>query len=304
MSKPMTVQQFFALFPDDDVCLDHLFRTRFGEQVECSKCNRISKHYRLASEQAYSCQWCGHHLHPMVGTPFQKSHTSLQRWYYAMYLFTTTRHGVSAKELQRQFGCSYKTAWRMGHEIRKYMNALDMQGPLDGNVEIDETYIGGKQTGTGKRGAASSAEKVAVLGMYDRESGEIISKVVPNAKGLTLRREVRRHVKKGSTIHTDENRAYDQLQEQGYLRKAVTHSKKEYARGDAHVNSLEGYFSILKRSIRSTHVWVSEKHMPKYLAEFEYRMNLRATPRAMFDLMLSFARLSTPLDVLEAPPSS
>lgn len=303
MSKPMTVQQFFAFFPDDDVCLDHLFRTRFGDQVECSKCHKTSKHYRLTSEQAYSCQWCGHHIHPMVGTPFQKSHTSLQRWYYAMYLFTTTRHGVSAKELQRQFGCSYKTAWRMGHEIRKYMSALDMQGPLDGNVEVDETYIGGKQTGTGKMGRAASNEKTAVIAMYDRESGEIISKVVSDGKGLTLRREVRRHVKKGSTLHTDENRAYDRLQEQGYVRKAVTHNKKEYVRGDVHVNSLEGYFSILKRSIRSTHVWVSEKHMPKYLAEFEYRMNLRATPQAMFDLMLSFARLSTPQDVLEAPSS-
>lgn len=146
MSKPLTVQQFFTLFPDDDTCLDHLFRTRFGEQVLCPKCHRISKFYRLASEQAYSCPWCGHHVHPMVGTPFEKTHTSLQRWYYAMYLFTTTRHGVSAKELQRQFGCSYKTAWRMGHEIRKYMAVLDGDDEkLDGNVEVDETYVGGKR---------------------------------------------------------------------------------------------------------------------------------------------------------------
>jgi transposase-like protein len=289
MSKPMTVQQFFALFPSDEVCLDHLFRTRFGEHVQCPKCNRISKFYRLASEQAYSCQWCGHHVHPMVDTPFEKSHTSLQRWYYAMYLFTTTRHGVSAKELQRQFGCSYKTAWRMGHEIRKYMAALDMNGPLDGVVEVDETHIGGKKKGL--KGRASSLAKTSVIAMYDRESGEVISQVVPNIRGYTLRQVVRRHVRKGSTLHTDESPAYDRLQEQGYGRKAVTHGKKEYARGDVHVNSLEGYFSILKRSIRSTHVWVSEKHMPKYLAEFEYRMNLRKTPRLMFDLMLSFVRL-------------
>lgn len=303
MTKPLTVQQFFSIFPDDDTCLEHLFRTRFGDEVECSKCHRISSHYRLKSELAYSCQHCGHHIHPMVGTPFQKSHTSLQRWYYAMYLFTTTRHGVSAKELQRQFGCSYKTAWRMGHEIRKYMSALDMQGPLDGNVEIDETFIGGSKKGTRKFGRAASLEKVIVVGMYDRESGEVITKVVPDIKGKTLRKEVRTHVAKGSTIHTDENGAYDRLQEQGYLRKAVTHGKKEYARGDVHVNSLEGYFSILKRSIRSTHVWISERHAPKYLAEFEYRMNLRATPEVMFRLMLSFVRLSTPQDVLEAPSS-
>ena len=299
MSKPMTLQEFFKLFPDDGACLDHLFRTRFGEQVLCPKCHQVSRFYRLASELAYSCQWCGHHLHPMVGTPFEKTHTSLQRWYYAMYRFSTTRHGVSAKELQREFGCSYKTAWRMGHEIRKYMNALDSDGPLDGVVEVDETFIGGRKKGM--RGHKASMEKTAVIGMLDRESGEVIANVLPDYKGLTLRSQVRRHVKKGSTLHTDEHRAYDRLQEQGYLRKAVTHSLKEYARDDVHVNTLEGYFSILKRSIRSTHVWVSEKHMPKYLKEFEYRMNLRKTPTLIFYLMLSFARLSTPQDVLEAP---
>lgn len=302
MSKPLTVQQFFQLFPDDDTCVDHLFRTRFGEQVLCPKCHRISKFYRIQAEWAFSCPFCGHHVHPMVGTPFEKTHTSLQRWYYAMYLFTTTRHGVSAKELQRQFGCSYKTAWRMGHEIRKYMSALDMQGPLDGNVEVDETFIGGKNQ-RGSRGHKASLEKTAVLAMVDRETGEVISKVIPNALGVTLRKEVRAHVTKGSTIHTDEWRGYKRLAEQGYVHKTVRHGDEEWVRDDSHVNTLEGYFSILKRSIRSTHVWVSRKHMPKYLAEFEYRMNLRAAPKLMFDLMLSFARLSTPKDVLEADPS-
>ena len=301
MSKPLTIQQFFALFPDDDTCLDHLFRTRFGEQVLCSKCHRVSKFYRLASELAYSCQWCGHHLHPMVGTPFEKSHTSLQRWYYAMYLFTATRHGVSAKELQRQFGCSYKTAWRMGHEIRKYMSALDGDGPLDGNVEADETFIGGKKTGV--RGHKASLEKTAVFAMYDRESGEVISKVVPNVRGTTLRKHIRQHVTKGSTILSDEWRGYVKIAEQGYKHETVYHGAEEWARGDVHVNTLEGYFSILKRSIRSTHVWVSEKHMPKYLAEFEYRMNLRKAPKLMFDLMLTFRQLSTPKDLLEVAPS-
>lgn len=298
MSKPLTVQQFFKLFPDDNTCLDHLFRTRYGEQVLCSNCHRISKFYRIQAELAFSCPHCGWHLHPMVGTPFEKTHTSLQRWYYAMYLFTTTRHGVSAKELQRQFGCSYKTAWRMGHEIRKYMAALDGDGPLDGNVELDESYIGGVDPSS--RGRAKS-NKTIVFAMLDRETGEVISKVVPDAKGLTLRKHVRANVTKGATLHTDEYRAYVPLRDQGYEHKTVRHGAGEYARDGTHTNTLEGYFSILKRSIRSTHVWVSEKHMPKYLAEFEYRMNLRRAPKLMFDLMLSFSQLSTPKDVLEAP---
>ena len=127
----------------------------------------------------------------MVGTPVRKVPYHLQRWYYAMYLFTTTRHGVSAKELQRQFGCSYKTAWRMGHEIRKYMAALDGNGPLDGNVEVDETFIGGKRPGKARRGR-SKANKTVVFAMLDRESGEVISKVVPDVSGTTLHNRNRR----------------------------------------------------------------------------------------------------------------
>ena len=122
-----------------------------------------------------------------------------------MYLFTTTRHGVSAKELQRQFGCSYKTAWRMGHEIRKYMAALDGQGPLDGHVEVDETLIGGKDPQG--RARTRQANKTIVFAMLDRESGEVISKVVPDAwPAAPLNPHIEMHVAKGSTVHTDDDR--------------------------------------------------------------------------------------------------
>lgn len=132
MSKPMTVEQFFELFPDDDACLDHLMKQRFGEIVACQKCGNTSKFHRLSGMPAYSCQHCGHHLHPMVGSPFERSRTPLQNWYYAMYLISATSHGVSSKELQRQLGCTYKTAWRMGHEIKRHLGRIDDATPLDG----------------------------------------------------------------------------------------------------------------------------------------------------------------------------
>ena len=287
MSKPMTIQQFFTVYPDDDACLEHLFRTRYGDQVLCPKCNKTSKFYRIEAELAFSCQWCGHHIHPMVGTPFEKSHTSLQRWYYAMYLFTATRHGVSAKELQRQFGCSYKTAWRMGHEIRKYMGALDSNGPLDGNVEADETCIGGRTTGEKRRGR-STEKKTVVFAMLERESGEVVSKVVDDVSAKTLVGNIEQNVTKGSTVHTDEFRSYAQLERKGYDHRTVRHADGEYARDGSHVNTLEGYFSILKRSIKSTHIHVSRKYFQNYLCEFEFRMNLRKFPETMIWEMLSF----------------
>ena len=143
--KATTIQQFFKRFSSDDVCLKHLFDVRFGQNHNCPKCLKDSKWYPIKAERAFSCGNCGHHLQPTVGTIFEDSKTSLQLWFYAIYLFTTTRSGVSAKELQRQLGITYKCAWRMGHKIREHMAEVDGDDKLGGVVEVDETYIGGKQ---------------------------------------------------------------------------------------------------------------------------------------------------------------
>jgi transposase-like protein len=123
-----TIQEFLAKFSTAEACLQHLFDTRFGQGHVCPSCNRKAKWYRIEAERAYSCQWCGHHLHPTVGTPFEDSRTPLQLWFYAIYLFTTSRHGVPAKELERQLGVTYKTAWRMADLIRKHMAQIDDEG--------------------------------------------------------------------------------------------------------------------------------------------------------------------------------
>ena len=120
-----TIQEFLAKFSTAEACLQHLFDTRFGQGHVCPSCNKKAKWYRIQAERAYSCQWCGHHLHPTVGTPFEDSRTPLQLWFYAIYLFTTSRHGVPAKELERQLGVTYKTAWRMADLIRKHMAQVD-----------------------------------------------------------------------------------------------------------------------------------------------------------------------------------
>jgi len=147
MTKTFTVQDFFKRFDTDEVCLNHLMRVRFGEALDCPKCGKHGKFHRTRRHPAYECAWCGHEIYPMVGTPFERSRTSLQKWFYAMYLFTTSSNGVAAKELQRQLGVTYKCAWRMAHEIRKYMGRVDGDDGLSGHVEIDETMIGGKRSG-------------------------------------------------------------------------------------------------------------------------------------------------------------
>lgn len=279
MVKTLNVQEFFKMFPDDDTCLAHLMERRYGgTQLTCVKCGKTGNFTKLSSMPAYSCPWCGDHIHPMVGTPFERSSTPLQKWFYAMYLFTTSRHGVPAKELQRQLGVTYKTAWRIGHEIRKYMGKVDGNGKLGGTVEADETYIGGTKRGSKKAGRGALG-KTIVLGMAER-GGSLMTKVIPNAKKATIRPLMLENIKRGSNVHTDEWVAYEGLR--CFKHETINHGQKEYVRGNVHTNSIEGFWAQLKRSINGTHVHVSGKHLDKYLGEFEFRYNLRKTPHLMF----------------------
>lgn len=279
----LTVREFFKLFPTDEACLQHLFEARFGQGHVCPRCERAASWYRIKAERAYSCQWCGNHLHPTVGTPFEDSRTSLQLWFYAIYLFTTSRHGVPAKELERQLGVTYKTAWRMGHQIRLHMAKVDGDFPLFGEVEVDETYMGGARPGKRGRGAAN---KTVVVGMLQRD-GRIITQVIPDVKKKTLEPVIEENVGRGSTVHTDELQSYNGLAKNGYNHETVNHSAGEYARGDCHVNGVENYWSHLKGSVRGTHMQVSKKHLSKYAGEFDYRFNSRQKPSEMLPALLS-----------------
>jgi transposase-like protein len=284
MAKGPTVHEFLKTFPDDDACLEHLMALRFGKVIECPKCGNEGEFAKLKKLPAYACPTCGHHIHPMVGTPFERSHTPLQKWFYAMYLFTTSRHGVPAKELQRQLGVTYKTAWRMGHELRKYMGKVDGDDGLSGHVEVDETMIGGRRRG-GKRGRGAPG-KTTVFGIIERD-GDVITRVVQDVRRKTLEAHILEHVARGSRISSDELRSYAELAKHGYEHAAVRHAAEEWARGDTHVNTAEAFWSRLKVSIRGTHVHVSAKHLAKYLAEFEFRFNMRRRPEMMFAKLLS-----------------
>jgi transposase-like protein/ribosomal protein L37AE/L43A len=287
--KCKTVKEFFKLFPNDGVCLDHIMQVTYGKQSECPKCKKQTKFHRVSSQRAYVCQFCGHHVYPCVGTPFHNSRTSLQSWFYAIYLFTTTRNGVSAKELERQLGVTYKCAWRMGHEIRKYMAQVDGEDMLSGIVEIDETLIGGKRPGKRGRGAEG---KTVVFGMMEKD-GDIMTHVVPNVKAKTLKPIIKKNVEKGTQIQTDELRSYQGLEKDGYDHDTVNHGEKQYVDGDTHVNSVEGFWGHLKKGISSTHIHVSKQHLAKYAKEFEYRYNSRKNPAGMLpEFLNSFCKPS------------
>lgn len=289
MTKPLTTAAFFRMFPDDETCLSHLFTVRFGQGYACPSCERPSNWYRIKAERAYSCQWCGHHLHPTVGTPFEKTRTPLQLWFYAIHLFTTTRHGVSGKELQRQLGVTYKTAWRMAALIREHMAGVDGDRPLGGpfkTVQIDETFVGGyRRNGMGGKG------KTVVFGMLEKR-GELVAEVVADRKSGTLLPHIIKNVRPHSEVHTDELSAYGGLSTlKGYWHKTVNHKAEEWVSDEgATVNAIESFWSHLKRSIGGTHTSVSPKHLARYVKEFEYRFNRRNRPETMLPELLSTFR--------------
>lgn len=293
MNKPKlpTLRQFQDAFPTEDACLDHLFQVRFGSGFDCPGCDRPAKFHRVKARRSYECQWCGYQVYPTAGTPMDRTRTPLRDWFYVMFLFTTTRNGVAAKRVQREIGVTYKTAWRMCHEIRAYMAALDSDDPLGGPgsiVEIDETLIGGVVTG---KGSGYKGNKTCVVGMLER-GGELVTRVAPRRTKAAMQGLIVSHVLPGSTIHTDEFGGYKGIDHSGYRHVKVNHSAGEYAKPcGAGVNAIEGFWAQLKRGINGTHIHVSGKHLQKYLGEFEYRWNMRAVPHLMLDrLMHSFSR--------------
>jgi transposase-like protein len=292
-NKAPTLRQFQDRFPTEDSCLDHLMRVRYGDRHDCAKCGKNAHFYRARGRRSYACEYCGYQVYPTAGTPFDRTRTSLRDWFFVMFQFCASRNGVAAKEVERQLGVTYKTAWRMCHMIREYMGEVDGDEPVGGFgkiVEVDETYIGGKSEGEGV--GNYRANKTVVIGMRER-NGDVITRVVPDRKMRNLEPHIFANVKPYSEIHTDELSSYRDLGEfKGYWHKTVNHSAEEYVSPTGTtVNGIEGFWAQLKRGINGTHIHVSAKHLPKYLAEFEFRHTMRDVPHLMLDrLLVSFSR--------------
>ncbi len=289
-----TLRDFERDFPDEDACLRYVFTLNYPDGVSCKVCKRVTKHYRVKSRRSFSCDLCGHHVHPTAGTIYHKSPTPLRTWFHAIYLMSTTRTGVSAKWLERQIGVTYKTAWRMFRQIR---SMLDEGKPkLGGTVEVDESYIGGKWHGKRPTHATDAPmqrgrlgpktpNKTILLGFAER-GGRVYARIVPEVKRRTLSPLVEKHVLTGSNVFTDELKSYHDLTEKGFVHKSVSHRSGVYVVGDVHTNTLEGFWNLLKRTIDGAHRRVSAKYLETYVNEVAFRWNHRLDRQPMFWTML------------------
>ena len=253
-----TIQEFLKRFPNEEACTKELIKLRND------KC--CGKLYRIKSRQALVCA-CGKHISLKKGTIFEKSSTSLWNWHYAMFRLTG-KPGVSAKQLQREIGVTYKCAWRMLHKIREIMRE-DLV--LEGVVEADEAYIGGKGRIWGSDSYKTPQMKDVVFGLIERK-GKIKTYHLPAINNKLILKAVRKSVKKGATVYTDGFPGYRTLPKIGYKHDWVEHSRT-YVNGDVHTNYLEGYWAKLKGGLWGTYFGVSSKHLQKYLSEFSFRYN-------------------------------
>jgi transposase-like protein len=292
-----SITEFLRDFPDDAACLEHLWRTRYspdGEHAHCPRCDcrRMFKRYATKQQrQSWTCTACGHHVHPTAGTIFHRSSTSLRLWFHAMYLMTSTRCGISAKQLERELGVHYKTAWRMFNRIRNELMKGD-EWPLKGEVEVDETSWGGRPRHKHKTRSEAMLFREAkpiVLGMVER-GGRIRLRVIAARRGEPLSGAVRANVDPTAIIFTDDWRPYRPLRREYAGHNVINHSAGAYVEGDIHTNTIEGFFGNLKTGMRGTYKQVSRKWLQSYLDEYAWRYNQRNRDgRSMFHLLVKEA---------------
>ncbi|HEV2963426.1 MAG TPA: IS1595 family transposase [Candidatus Angelobacter sp.] len=274
-----TIKDFYREFPNDDVCLEHIKEQRWPNGVtQCfsEHCKGLPrKHHRVSGRTAYACDHCGHHEFPLAGTIFEKTSTSLRLWFYAMYLMGSTRCGISAKQIQRETGVTYKTAWRMFKQIRTLMSEeISLEGST---VEMDETYMGGRSRHGSKRGRAGAGSHKQC----------VVAKTSENASAEKLIGMAKEFIMPESTVFTDEWTGYSGLGEEAKVfHKRINHAEKVYVMGDVHTQTIDGFWSLVKRGIGGVYHQISKKYMQSYLGEYSFRYNRRDQGNLIFTSIL------------------
>lgn len=279
-----TLKDMQKAFGSDDTCLQFLFDKRFGGLDACPKCGVIEpKFYRVKKRMSFVCKDCKGQLFPLVGTIFEKSTTPLTDWFHAIYLFSVSKNGVSAKELERQIGVSYKTAHRMEKMIRRLMREDDMFGGGVGKrYQADEAFIGGKNKQEKVRDNKTPIMAVLEVG------GDVRTAVVPKADSESAIPFLSAYVPEGSTLHTDESMIYKHhVIQKRYMHASIKHASMQFVKNGVTTNHIEGFFGQLKRSLDGTYHSVSPQYLSWYVSEFAFRYNHRN--EVMFPLLLARA---------------
>ena len=275
--QPTTLQEAIRYFSNEETCIQFVSAMRWPDGVSCQRCHSKTVSH-LKSRSVWQCKGCRKQFSVKVGTIFEDSPIKLNQWLCAMWLLVNAKNGISSYEVGRSLGVTQKTAWFMMHRIRLALQQGSLTHKLSGEVEADETYIGGKARNMHKDKqrkvlkAEGSFRKAVVMGMLERD-GEVRTKVLNVASAKVLAREIRANVEPGSTLYTDELASYTKVGQE-YAHHVINHAQ-EYVRGNVHTNSIENFWSLLKRGIKGTYVSVEPFHLFRYLDEQSFRFNTR-----------------------------
>jgi len=277
MSQFKSLFEFLKSNPTEQDCIDYYEQLRWKGELPISPYDPTSKVYKC-KDNKYKCKNTDKYFNVRTGTVFRNSNISLQKWFWALYLYSSHKKGISSYQLHRDIGITQKTAWFMLHRLRHISDCATFKEMLKDFIEIDETFIGGKNKNrhwdkkVPHSQGRSCKDKMPIWGAIS--SGILITEVVPNTQQKTLEPIIRKHVKEGSTINTDEWKAYNNLHK-WFNHQRVNHGAKQYVNGKASTNSIESAWACFKRGIYGTYHQVSRKHLPKYVAEFTFRFNTR-----------------------------
>lgn len=275
-SFPTTLQQAIIYFSDAENCSNFLSQLRWPNGVECPACDGSEVSY-LSTRRLWKCKDCKKQFSVKVGSIMEDSPIGLDRWLAAIWLIANAKNGISSCELARSLGMTQKSAWFVLHRIRKAMQNGSL-GKLSGHVEVDETFIGGlaRNMHKSKRGKLSRTGfigKVAVMGLLERHGGEVRTMIVPGTSTEILQPRVRQHVEEGANVYSDKHSAYNGLDD-AYIHGVINHAER-YVDGQIHTNSIENFWSLLKRTIKGTYVSIEPFHLFRYLDEQTFRFNTR-----------------------------
>jgi transposase-like protein len=286
MAAEMNLVELIERFGDEDKCRTYLEALRWPDGVTCPRCDS-TKVAHVTTRNQFSCKasGCGYRFSVRAGTIFQDSKLSLTKWFLAIYIIGESKKGVSGHQLSRMLKITTKTGWFLTHRIRAAMGNADADGEmLEGIVEVDETYVGGETRGKGR---GFTGNKAIVAGAIER-GGDVRFRVIESRDGAALGAFIKDNVSGATTrIFTDDLAAYKAAGLDRDLHETVNHSKEEWVRGDVHTNSVEGVWSLLKRSIIGSYHQLSVKHLPAYLGEIAFRFNNRENPYLFRDTLLA-----------------
>jgi len=281
---------FHKFFPDEKACREYVVNMRWGGKPVCVHCGSMRKIYSIKDGKILTCADCRRQFTVRVGTIFEDSALPLQKWFLAIYIFMAHKKGISSVQLGKDIGVTQKTAWFMLHRIRFAVRTRSLLKPLEGIIEADETYVGGKPRFKGQSKTGRGTKKTPVFGIKQRD-GVVRAEMVEHVDRNTLQSLLKRDVSEDATIMTDEWTAYNGLKKHFASHKRVNHGRKEYVRGSTHTNSIESFWALFKRGYVGTYHSMSPKHLNKYIDEFEFRLNSKD--------ITDPARLSAMLNVCE-----